>query len=137
TAWLRVAAIRIAIDLARQTGPDGAAASDALPDDGGDAMLDRIQRGDPELELVKERYREELAAAVREAFATLTAEQRNLLRLNYRDGRSIDEIGALMRAHRATVARWIAAAREQILDDTRRRLEARRQLRQHEFQSLM
>ena len=132
TAWLRVAAIRTAIDLLRQSGAP-------LPDDDGEpqAMLDRIPGDDPELELVRERYRGELADAVREAFSSLSAQQRNLLRLSYRDGRSIDEIAAVFGTHRATAARWIAAAREQILDETRRGLEARLRLRPHEFHSLL
>jgi RNA polymerase sigma-70 factor (ECF subfamily) len=127
TAWLRVAAIRLAIDAFRRAG-------NAPPDD---EPLEQISGDDPELEIVRDRYRAELNDALREAFAVLTAEQRNLLRLNYRDGRSIDDIAALLSVHRATVARRIAEAREAILDETRRRFETRLGLSPAELQSLI
>jgi RNA polymerase sigma-70 factor, ECF subfamily len=131
-SWLRVAAIRLAID---QLQASGAAAPP--PGDAGDELLDQIRGGDPELELVKERYRNEVNAALLEAFGALSAPQRNVLRLSYRDGRSIDEIGALLGAHRSTAARWIAEARQTILDEARRRLEAQLGLSPAEVQSLL
>lgn len=118
-SWLRVAAVRLAIDLLRQ--------SDVVLDPGSEVderapLLDQLRGDDIELHLLREQHRAAVNQALRVGFESLTAEQRNLLRLNYRDGRSIDEIGALLRAHRATVARWIAAAREQVLIETRREL---------------
>jgi RNA polymerase sigma-70 factor (ECF subfamily) len=132
TSWLRVAAIRLAIDLLQASG-----AAAPSPGPAGDDLLDRIGGGDPELELLKARHRSEVNDVLREAFAALSAEQRNVLRLSYRDGRSIDEIGALLGAHRATAARWIADARQAILDEARRRLEARLGLSPTEVQSLL
>jgi len=131
TSWLRVAAIRLAIDLLRKAG------AAPPPDDGADPMLEHIGGGDPELEVIKERFRDQVNAALRDAFAVLTAEQRNLLRLSYRDGRSIDEIGALLGAHRSTAARKIAEARELILGEARRQLEASLHLTPAELQSLI
>jgi RNA polymerase sigma-70 factor (ECF subfamily) len=132
TSWLRVAAIRLAIDMLKQLG----AVRPPL-EDTSEPMLDHLRGDDPELEVIKERYRDEVNQALSDAFSALSAEQRNLLRLSYRDGRSIDEIGALMAAHRATVARWIADARESILDETRRRLQERLRLTPAELQSLI
>lgn len=124
-SWLRVAAVRLAIDLLRQSdvvlaprlGGDGDGERD-----GGEPLLDQLRGDDIELHLLREHHRAAVNQALRVGFESLSAEQRNLLRLNYRDGRSIDEIGALLRAHRATVARWIAAAREQVLVATRQEL---------------
>lgn len=132
TSWVRVAAIRIALDLLKPT-PERPA---TLDDDHG-PILEHLRSDDPELDVIKERYRDEVNGALRDAFATLSATQRNLLRLSYRDGRSIDELGALFSVHRATVARWIAEAREAILDDARRRLEAKLGLTPSELQSLL
>lgn len=114
-SWLRVAAVRLAIDLLRQSDvlPTDAPIDDAEP------LFDQLRGDDVELQALRGRHRVAVNEALRVGFAALSAEQRNLLRLNYRDGRSIDEIGALYKAHRATVARWIAAAREQVLVATR------------------
>jgi RNA polymerase sigma-70 factor (ECF subfamily) len=132
TSWVRVAAIRIALDLVKPT-PE----RPATVDDDQQPILDHLRSDDPELDVVKERYRDEVNAALRDGFAALSPTQRNLLRLSYRDGRSIDELGALFSVHRATVARWIAEAREAILDEARRRLEARLGVSSSELQSLI
>jgi RNA polymerase sigma-70 factor, ECF subfamily len=127
--WLRVAAIRLAIDLLRQSG--------ATPPAKEDQLLDQIGGGDPELDVIKERYRDEVNAALRDAFSSLSAEQRNLLRLAYRDGRSIDEIGSLLGAHRSTAARWIAEARDTILQAAQEKLAGRLRLTPAELESLI
>jgi RNA polymerase sigma-70 factor (ECF subfamily) len=128
TSWLRVAAIRLAIDLLKQGG---------APPPEAEPMLEQLGDSDPELELIKERYREQVNAALRDAFSALSAEQRNLLRLSYRDGRSIDELGALLNVHRATAARRVQEAREAILDCARRRLSEELQLGTDELRSLL
>jgi RNA polymerase sigma-70 factor (ECF subfamily) len=38
------------------------------------------------------------------------------------DGLSIDEIAPMYSVHRATIARWIASAKDTVLDKTRRAL---------------
>lgn len=138
TAWVRIAAIRLAIDLSREAGPVAGAPPPVDDSEERIAAAAAIQgSGDPELAFLKERYKREFNESVRAAFASLAPDQRNLLRLSFRDGLSIDEIGALLAVHRATAARKIAAAREHILDETRRQLEARLRLRPHECESLM
>jgi RNA polymerase sigma-70 factor (ECF subfamily) len=132
TSWVRVAAIRIAPDLVKPT-PE----RPATVDDDQQPILDHLRSDDPELDVVKERYRDEVNAALRDGFAALSPTQRNLLRLSYRDGRSIDELAALFSVHRVTVARWIAKAREAPLDEARRRLEAQLGVPSSELQSLI
>lgn len=128
-AWVRVTAVRAALDLLRaqgvRTGAD--VEPDDLARDGGDS---------PELEYVKERYRPQFKAAFQEALRGLDAEQRNVLRLHVVEGLNIDEIGALFKVHRSTVARWIAAARNQVLAAARKRLRAELGLSAGEFDSL-
>ena len=67
----------------------------------------------------------------------LPPREKSLLKLSYLDGLSLDEIGALYRAHRTTVGRWLDAARQRILDDTRRGLGERLRLGEAEVDSLM
>ncbi|MCS6914241.1 MAG: sigma-70 family RNA polymerase sigma factor [Myxococcales bacterium] len=131
-SWVRIAALRIALDLVRSTAAhrtedqtDADAAQRALP------MLP-----DPEIDYIKDHYRDEFRRAVRDAFASLRPDQRNLLRLHYIDGLNIDRLGALFRVHRSTAARWLAAAAAQILDETRRLLRERLHLSAAEFDSL-
>jgi RNA polymerase sigma-70 factor (ECF subfamily) len=128
TSWLRVAATRAALDLMRASG--ARAQTDVEPDDlapGADS---------PELEYLKERYRPQFKAAFQGALGDLDGEQRTVLRLHIVEGLNIDEIGALLRVHRSTIARWIAAARVTILDEARRRLQRELGLNAAEFDSL-
>lgn len=80
---------------------------------------------DPALAAAKARYREELAAAFREALAALTAKDRLLLRFQLVDGMSIDEIASVHAVHRATAARWLVRIREELMERTHELLAAR------------
>ena len=50
---------------------------------------------------------------------------------------SLEHIGARYDAHRATVARWIASAREQLLDAVRRGMAKRLQVPVEDVDSLL
>jgi RNA polymerase sigma-70 factor (ECF subfamily) len=128
-AWVRVAATRAALDLMRAGG--ARAGADLEPDDLASGSGDS-----PEVDYLKERYRPQFKEAFQEALRGLDSEQRNVLRLHVVEGLNIDEIGALFKVHRSTVARWIAAARQKVLDDARRRLRAELGLTAGEFDSL-
>ncbi|MDQ3337997.1 MAG: sigma-70 family RNA polymerase sigma factor [Myxococcota bacterium] len=125
--WLRAAAARTAIDLMRTRRE--------LPVDPG--TLGELVAADPLLARLKDRYREEFRIAFAEAAAQLTDRDRTLLRYRFLDGLSIDEIGVLYRAHRATVARWIAAIRETLFETTRERLTERLSLTESEVDSVL
>jgi len=66
------------------------------------------------------------AVAFRAAFLATLGElerrERTVLRLHLLDGLTIDEIAPMYEVHRATIARWIGAAKQTVLDRTRRRL---------------
>ncbi|MGE3669169.1 MAG: transcriptional regulator, partial [Polyangiaceae bacterium] len=64
-------------------------------------------------------------------------EQRNVLRAYYGQGSSIDVIAAGRGVHRATAARRVGQAREQLLSDTRRLLIAELKLSRSELESVM
>ena len=132
--WLRVAAVRAALRLQRQRKPEQLAeAAEAEPAQS--AALEPALG--PELEYIKRRYRPEFEAAFREALAALSGRPRLVLRLHQIEGLSIDKIGAQFGVHRATAARWILAAREELLADTRKRLMERLRLEAGELDSLM
>jgi len=75
----------------------------------------------PELMLLKGQLKEAFDAAFREASATLTSRERNLLRFHYLSGLTIDQIGTIYRVHRVTAFRWVAQARERLATQTRKR----------------
>jgi len=60
-----------------------------------------------------------------------------LLHQHALDGLSIDKLAAFYRVHRATTARWLDAARQAVLDGTRRELVSRLQLSVNELDSIM
>jgi RNA polymerase sigma-70 factor (ECF subfamily) len=115
-SWVRSIGVRTGRRLAGVT------------DGGGDhtAELDRlaINVHDPELSLLRERYREQVHTALREAIAQLPERQRNVLRQYYIDGLTIDQLAALYRVDRATTARWVVASRSAVLAGVRTALTA-------------
>jgi RNA polymerase sigma-70 factor (ECF subfamily) len=104
--WLRVASLRIAIDLVRTSGrqvePIGDTATRAL---------------DPELRLVSAEHRALVEDALRQAVRQLTSRERNVLRMYFVSGWSFARIARSYRVHRATAMRWIGDIRRQLLDD--------------------
>lgn len=129
TSWVRVAALRTALSLRRTTQ-----AERAEPEE--DISPSLPLRPDPEMDYIKDRYKKEFRDAFHQAFAGLSTEKRNVLRLHYVDGLNIDRIGAMFRVHRSTVARWLSSSCAQILDETRRLLRERLRLSATEFDSL-
>ncbi len=108
-AWLRVAAIREAQNLKRRT---------KRMVDANDVAL-KATAHDPEMHLLKHRLAVPFAECFQEVLATLSADERNVLRLHYLDGLTIEEVGKAYRVSRATAARWLASARQTILERTR------------------
>jgi RNA polymerase sigma-70 factor (ECF subfamily) len=106
-AWLRVAATRMALDHLR-----GRRAADQPVDE----LAERLLAGglDPELGLLIEGMRDTLTQALAAAIRQLSARDRLLLRMHFEEGLSIDRLAAPAGVHRATVARWINAARDQV-----------------------
>jgi RNA polymerase sigma-70 factor (ECF subfamily) len=113
--WFRVLAVREAIDLVSHR-EERRPIVERPPE--------RAAPGDPTDEMLKARYRAQFNAALREAIDTLDGEQRNLLRLHYLDGLSLEELAAFFGVHRATVARRMAEARTAVSDGMSARLRA-------------
>ncbi len=114
--WLRVTAVRTFVDVIRAT------------------RSQRYERELDEAELLGladphgTSIGSELGAAVKRAFAAAVARlaprQRVFLRHAYVDGHTLDQIATHYAIHRATVARTLAAARAQLIADTRAGLAA-------------
>jgi RNA polymerase sigma-70 factor, ECF subfamily len=74
---------------------------------------------DPELELLRARYADQVRLAFAAAFAQLSERERNVLRQYHIDGLTIDQLAGLYQVNRATTARWVAGARLAIVTKTR------------------
>ena len=126
-AFVRIAAIRLAVGLARNQAP-----SDELDED---ALLTAADN--PELMYLKELYRGELTRAFAEAVAALTPRDRTLLRYQAVDGLSIDKIAALYGKHRSTMARQLATVRGELAAATQRILMSRLHIDRREVASII
>lgn len=113
--WLRSVAVRTALKSWSRDRP-----AEALDDDDDLVAL----ADDPQLAHLKATYAGAVVIALREALATLAPRARTMLRLHYLDGLSVDDLGRMYGVHRATAARWIAAAREEVFEETRLRVES-------------
>lgn len=126
--WVRISAARELLRLARRAQRD-------VPLD--EAMLAELAPIDPETAALKARCGRELAAAFRAALAARSPRERTLLRYQLIDGLGVTEIGEIYRVHRATAARWLAQARDDLIVDVRRRLSAELRLSDAEARSLI
>lgn len=114
--FVRVAAVRLALNARR---------GDARRQRRHDAGLDAAMLDDPELSAVKSTLRTVLKDAFESAVASLTSQQRNMLRHHLLDHLSIDQLASRYGVHRATAARWLASARAEVAERTRAELRAR------------
>jgi RNA polymerase sigma-70 factor len=92
---------------------------------------------DPELELIRRRHHTDFRQAMREAFSSLSADERHLLRLYFVDQLSTYELGALFRVNQATISRKLKSARQTVYEETRRHLQARLGLSTQGFESFL
>jgi RNA polymerase sigma-70 factor, ECF subfamily len=120
-AWVGVAAVRHALMLRRGQQRQREVSSD----DDWTGKLSQASTGNPELDLVKKEHAAAFGAALRDAAAALDLRLRAVMRMHFVDGLSIDEIGAAYGVHRATAARWIQRARDELFAGTRTRLAER------------
>jgi RNA polymerase sigma-70 factor (ECF subfamily) len=124
--WLRVSALRAAIRAQRKqalaVSEDAALADAAL---------------DVNLQYQRRLYETEFRAAFGEALANLTPRQRNLLKHSILHGANSDDLGALYQVHRATAARWLADARDELAADTQRRMIAKLAIDRADYDSIL
>jgi RNA polymerase sigma-70 factor (ECF subfamily) len=128
-SWLKVIAVRAAIDL--QRAGKAAEPGDEPSDDEAPAGAT-----DPEMRFIKQRYRSVFNEAIRDAVDALDADHREILRLHFVEGRTLDQLAASLGVHRATIARRVKAAREAVMDRARRLLGERLGAREADLNSL-
>jgi RNA polymerase sigma-70 factor (ECF subfamily) len=113
-AWVRVCALRLALDLA---------APESLRRDDSQALDELVapQRAN-EVTFDAGRHREAFREALHDALGSLNAREKTILRLHFLEGMNIDALGTLFQVHRATVARWLVTIRTGVLEHVRKRL---------------
>jgi len=131
-AWIRVTALRAALNATRSTRPpeSGLAREEELFDF--EATPD-----DPELEHLKQTYRAAFRQAFLDTLEGLSGRDKTLLRQSVMHGLSVREIARMHGVHHATVARWLANARSMLLEGTRTVLAERLRVSGQELDSIM
>jgi RNA polymerase sigma-70 factor (ECF subfamily) len=105
--WIRIVAVRIALQLARRERATHARRELPLP-------LAAEVGG--ELGLLRKRYRSHFERALASSLAALDGEQRALLRLHYVEGMTTAAMATLYRVSRATLVRRIGDAKTAVRD---------------------
>ena len=113
---VRVAALRAGLNLLKDRDR-----VDGLEDFENVAMV----ADDPALAQLKAQHRAAFKDAFEEAIGGLPARQRSLLGFAIVKGLGVDRIGAIYGVHRATAARWVVAARDELTRSVRRALAKR------------
>ena len=116
-AWLKAVVMRTALNARRRkaTEPPPGHDEDRLLEVAGPAL-------EPELAMIVAKYGDDYKRAVHAALGSLSAEDRNVLRLSLLEGLGIDAIARIYAVHRATVARWVSRTRETVASEARRLL---------------
>jgi RNA polymerase sigma-70 factor (ECF subfamily) len=127
---LRVAAVRAGLNMLRDRGR-----LDHGLDDGLEQVP--IAADDPELAKLKAQHRAAFKAAFEEAIAGLAPRERSLLDLSIVKRLGIDRIGAIYGVHRATAARWVTSARENLSRAVHRILATRLDARGADLENLL
>ncbi len=117
--FVRVCAVRLTLNHLRGERRHGARNQHV-----GQASLGEVFE-DPELRLGRHGSTKLLKEAFEHAIGQLTAKQRNLLRHQLIDHLSLDQLAGRYRVHRRTVARWLAAARDAVVQGTRAEVAGR------------
>lgn len=125
--WLAVVGLRTGLELRGPASPQNV--------DWESLLEAPAEVSDPDL--VRKFGRESVKRAIEEAVKSLSAKERTLLRLNVLEGLNIATLGQMYAVHRATVARWIAGAREQLLKETREHLRRTLKIEGAELESLL
>lgn len=130
-AWLRITAKRAGLNAVR-------GARLPIDHDAGEDPFDfPATLGDAELDYLKRTYREQFREAFFEAVGALAPRARRLLRQSISGGLTVRQIGRMYRVHHATAARWLADARQSLIDGTRHALQTRLEVSARELQSIM
>ena len=116
--WVRVVALRAALDLGRD---ERAKARAALAT----SIASQVVPLSPEDEAIHTQHGEAFKEAFRAVFGALSAEDRLILRLHFAEGLNLEGLAVALHFSRATAGRRVLAARTLLRDETLRRLAKR------------
>lgn len=128
--WVKVIAIRDALRTSRQEKRE-VSLSDEL-----EAAMPSSDLA-PDLVYQRRLYHTEFKASFEAAVDELSARERTLLRQSLVYKSTVDQIAVIYQVHRATAARWIAKAREQLAAKTRLHLRDRLSISESQFHSIV
>ncbi len=126
--WLVTVAVRTALNLRR--------GKENEPRETLESTIGAAVGGAVDLALVRERYRGAFEDGLRASVGTLSDRERTLLRMNLVEQVGIDRLARVYGCGRSTVARWLASARDKLLDGIRAHLRATLGLSLAEVESL-
>jgi RNA polymerase sigma-70 factor, ECF subfamily len=129
SVWLRVAAVRLAINLRRAARRGEVDQEVAL-------LLERAG-DDPEVAYFKSLYGKELDEALRAALTSLTDREANLLRLYFLEGISTEALSAMYQTPLRTIQRQLLETRQKLLDGTHAVLKAQVGLASSQIDSVL
>jgi RNA polymerase sigma-70 factor (ECF subfamily) len=132
--WLRVTLTRTLLDMSRKRQEEPASDPDSA---GGQGFQLPAPGKDPELDFMQAHYKDAFRQAFERAARSLETDDRNLLRQHFVHGLGIDQLSGLLGVHRATAARRIGKARDELMDRTRRELMVALNLSASELDSVM
>jgi RNA polymerase sigma-70 factor, ECF subfamily len=127
-SWIRAVAVRVALNARRPGAREDPVST--VPDA-------PIVDADPELALLRSRYREAFRAAFAEAVGTLNPRERTIMRLTALDGLTCAQVGQMYGKDASTVSRWLASSRAVLLEKTRLTLSTSLSLSPSALDSLM
>jgi RNA polymerase sigma-70 factor (ECF subfamily) len=128
--WLRVTIARAALTALRSR-------EDVEPKEATDLLGTFSASDDPQLSALRARCAPALKSSIEASIAALPAAEKTLLRLQFVDGLTIDDLAVIYGAHRATLARRLARARNAVFEGARERAMNALALDEAEFRSLM
>lgn len=127
--WVQVVAVRHAISMKRR----GANRTETEADE---SLAEMLSTGDSELDALRAKYVDEFRTAFRSGIENLSSDDRRVLREHILEGMTIDDMAKTHGVSRATTARWVVSAREELGKLVRKDLSSKLKLNQHEFESI-
>jgi RNA polymerase sigma-70 factor (ECF subfamily) len=128
--FIGISAQRIAVTTIRRSAAQKRALAQAR-----DVAI--VTCGDPEISMIKERYRGQFEESVRDAVGVLDDRERMIMRMLVVDGHTLDRIAEVYGVNQSSVSRWLAKARLKVLAEARRLLRERLNVAESEFESLL
>lgn len=128
-SWIGVSGQRIALMILRHERVEARVRKEA-------AAQHALVCDDPEMIAIKERYRPQFQAALEAALRSLDERETTLYRMHLVDGIGTAGIAVVYRVSAMTVRRWLAAARERIVEEAKRHLRANLPVSSGEFDSI-